>query len=101
MRRSCENENTKIRNSLTNVHERPRRVCPSMAVLACACGLFRPRVKWAQHPTVVAAVRPRSINKLMCIVTSAHDSTSPMLLAADDASPASKVLYESLLEAES
>ena len=99
MRRSCENENTKIRNSLTNVHERPRRVCPSMAVLACACGLFRPRVKWAQQPTVVAAVRPRSINKLMC--SSAHDSDMTMLLAADDASPASKVLYESLLEAES
>ena len=91
MRRSCENENTKIRNSLTNVHERPRRVCPSMAVLACACGLFRPRGNGHNQPTLVA-VWPRSINKLMCIVTSAHDSSSPMLLAADDASPASKVL---------
>ena len=43
MRRSDANENTKIRNSLPNIHERLRRVCPSMAVLACACGQFRPK----------------------------------------------------------
>ena len=68
---------------------------------ACVC--LRPvpaasKMGTTAQPTVVAAVRPRSINKLMC--SSAHDSDMTMLLAADDASPASKVLYESLLEAE-
>ena len=43
MRGSPENENTKIRNSLTNVHERSRCVCLSMTVLACASGIVRPR----------------------------------------------------------
>ena len=66
MRGSLENENTKIRNSLTNVHERSRCVCLSMTVLACASGIVRPReVAKTAHGSVVMATWPRSINTLM------------------------------------
>ena len=99
MRGSPENENTKIRNSLTNVHERSRCVCLSMTVLACASGIVRPRdvAKTAHGCRGYGnmATKHKHVDE-----ASAHDSDVPMILGDQGHQPGEQEGLGCLLKVE-